>query len=171
MAGSLERRIGLPFLCIVGEPTSMKIVTGHKGKVPREVIFMGSAGHSAAAPGSVNALHLARDLIGMLRHMQDEIAVAGFRSKRFAVRYSTIHVQNLTGGSALNMIPETALLQFEMRHLAGEDVEALLTGIKMPPLGTRQKRGRSSASRQGRLRHRRRCDRCPGRSSPCLRPG
>lgn len=149
MAGSLERTIGLPDLCIVGEPTSMKIVTGHKGKVSRQVTFTGSAGHSAAAPGHVNALHLACDLIGMLRHMQDEIAVTGFQSEAYAVPYSTIHVGNLTGGCALNMIPETAVLQFEIRHLAGEDVEALLARIESAAAGiaakARERRSEASA--------------------------
>lgn len=131
MAGSLERTIGRPDLCIVGEPTSMQIVTGHKGKVSRQVTFTGSAGHSAVAPDHVNALYLACDLIGLLRQLQDEIAKTGFHSAHYAVPYSTIHVGNLTGGSALNMIPETAMLQFEIRHLAGEDVEALLAGIEI----------------------------------------
>jgi acetylornithine deacetylase len=135
MAGSLERTIGRPDLCIVGEPTSMQIVTGHKGKVSRQVAFTGSAGHSAGAPDHVNALHLACDLIGMLRELQDEIAETGFHSARYAVPYSTIHVGNLMGGSALNMIPETAMLQFEIRHLAGEDVEALLARIEIAAAG------------------------------------
>lgn len=130
MVGSLDRTIGRPDLCIVGEPTSMQIVTGHKGKVSQRVTFTGSAGHSAAAPEHVNALHLACDFIGTLRQLQDEIAETGFHSARYAVPYSTIHVGNLKGGSALNMIPETAMLQFEIRHLAGEDVGALLARIE-----------------------------------------
>jgi acetylornithine deacetylase len=130
MARSLDRTIGLPDLCIVGEPTSMQIVTGHKGKVSRQVTFTGSAGHSAAAPGHANALHLACDMLGMLRRLQDEVAETGFHAEQYAVPYSTIHVGNLTGGSALNMIPETAVMQFEIRHLAGEDVEALLDHIE-----------------------------------------
>lgn len=145
MAESLERTIGLPALCIVGEPTSMQIVTGHKGKVSQQVNFKGSAGHSAGAPNHVNALHLACDLIGMLRELQDEIAKTGFHSACYAVPYSTIHVGNLTGGSALNMIPETAMLQFEIRYLAGEDVEALLAGVQNAAAGIAAKARRRRA--------------------------
>lgn len=130
MAESLHRTIGLPDLCIVGEPTSMQIVTGHKGKLSHRVAFTGSAGHSAGAPGHVNALHLACDFIGSLRQFQEGIAKTGLRADGYSVPYSTIHVGNLAGGSALNMIPETALLEFEIRHLAGEDVADLVARIE-----------------------------------------
>lgn len=148
MAGSLDRTIGLPDLCIVGEPTSMQIVTGHKGKVSHRVTCTGSAGHSAAAPDHVNALHLACDFIGTLRQLQDEIAETGIRAEGYAVPYSTIHVGNLSGGSALNMIPETAVLEFEIRHLGGEDIGALLARIETAAAGiaTRARESRSEAS-------------------------
>jgi len=129
MAKSLDRTIGLPDLCIVGEPTAMRIVTGHKGKVSQRVAFTGSAGHSAGAPGHVNALHLACDFVAALRRLQDEIAATGVRAEGYGVPYSTIHVGNLSGGSALNMIPQTAVLEYEIRHLGAEDIEGLLARI------------------------------------------
>ena len=130
MAGSLARTIGLPDLCIVGEPTSMRLVTGHKGKISRRIAFTGSEGHSAGAPLHVNALHLACDAVGALRRLQDRIAQTGPRDADYAVPYSTLHVGSLAGGGALNMIPETATLEFELRHLAAEDVEGLLARIE-----------------------------------------
>jgi len=131
MAGSLHRTIGLPNLCIVGEPTQMRIVSGHKGKVSRRINFRGSAGHSAGAPVHVNALHLACDLVVELRQLQDEIAETGQRAEGYAVPYSTIHVGSLVGGGALNMIPEHATLEFEIRHLAEEDVSGLLDRVDL----------------------------------------
>ena len=129
MVSSLEKTIGLPDLCVVGEPTGMQIVTGHKGKVSRRIEFRGSAGHSAGAPGHVNALHLACDLVSALRVMQEGIAAKGPRAEGYGVPYSTIHVGSLKGGGALNMIPETATLEFEIRHLAEEDIDGLLHRI------------------------------------------
>ena len=129
MAGALDRTIGLPELCIVGEPTSMRIVNGHKGKVSLRVRFTGSAGHSASAPDHVNALHLACDFIGVLRDLQQEIAEKGRKAEGYAVPYSTVHVGNLSGGDALPLIPEAATLEFEIRHIAAEDLDALLGRI------------------------------------------
>ena len=77
MAGSLERTIGRPDLCIVGEPTSMQIVTRPQGQgVAAGSASRGSAGHSAVAPDHVNALHLACDLIGMLRQRRTRLPKA-----------------------------------------------------------------------------------------------
>ncbi|MDF0598253.1 acetylornithine deacetylase [Psychromarinibacter halotolerans] len=130
MIGALDRTIGRPDLCIVGEPTRMQIVSGHKGKTSVRVTFTGSAGHSAQAPHHVNALHLAADLMQALRRLQDEIAKTGLHVDGYAVPHSTIHVGSLSGGTALNMIPETAVLEFEIRHLSGEDVPALLDRVR-----------------------------------------
>lgn len=129
MAGSLDCTIGRPDLCIVGEPTSMQIVTGHKGKISQRVTFTGSAGHSAGAPEHVNALHLACDFVGELRRLQHDICETGVRAQGYAVPYSTVHVGTLSGGAALNMIPESAVLEFEIRHLTGEDIGGLLARL------------------------------------------
>ena len=130
MIGALDRTIGRPDLCIVGEPTRMQIVSGHKGKTSVRVTVTGSAGHSAQAPHHVNALHLAADLMQALRRLQDEIAQTGLHVDGYAVPHSTVHVGSLSGGTALNMIPETAVLEFEIRHLSGEDVPALLDRVR-----------------------------------------
>jgi len=131
MIGSLDQTIGRPALCIVGEPTSMRIVTGHKGKISYRVSVSGSAGHSASAPDHVNALHLACDYVAALRQMQSELAGSGLRADGYTVPYSTIHVGKLSGGSALNMIPEAAIVEFEIRHLAGEDVASLVKRLEV----------------------------------------
>ena len=48
-----------PLLCIVGEPTEMRIATGHKGKIAARALCRGREGHSALAPFALNAIHLA----------------------------------------------------------------------------------------------------------------
>ena len=62
--------------------------------------------------------------------MQDEIVKTGPRANGYAIPYSTIHVGSFSGGSALNMIPEAAALEFEIRHLAEEDVAGLLARVQ-----------------------------------------
>ena len=56
-----------PRMCIVGEPTGMRVATGHKGKMAVEATCIGAEAHSALAPTSVNAIHLACDLIAGIR--------------------------------------------------------------------------------------------------------
>ena len=47
-----------PVACIIGEPTSMRLATGHKGKIALQVVCQGRAGHSALAPRMLNATAL-----------------------------------------------------------------------------------------------------------------
>ena len=129
MIGHLAPTIGLPRGCIVGEPTGMRVATGHKGKAAFRALCHGESGHSALAPHFLNALHLAADFISALRGLQEELARAGARDEAYDIPYSTLHVGRLSGGTALNIVPDRAVLDFELRHLAGEPVDALLERI------------------------------------------
>ncbi|MDD7973090.1 acetylornithine deacetylase [Roseinatronobacter alkalisoli] len=128
-----------PDLCIVGEPTEMRPVPGHKGKVVFHARCRGEAGHSADAPDFVNALHLAADVITALRLMQQEYARDGASDPTFAVPYSTVHAGVMRGGRILNIVPEEAVIEFELRYLPKDNpavfkarlqkrVEAVLRG-------------------------------------------
>lgn len=114
-----------PALCIVGEPTEMQVATGHKGKAAFKAIFHGQSGHSALAPKFTNALHLAADFMGELRGIQAELAEEGPFDTAYEVPYTTLHVGKLSGGTALNIVPALAEMQFEMRTLALQDVSVL----------------------------------------------
>jgi acetylornithine deacetylase len=113
-----------PDLCIVGEPTSMRPAIGHKGKAAFRATCHGTAGHSALAPDFVNALHLAGELLATLRRLQDDYAKSNIRDAAYAIPYSTVHVGRMQGGTALNIVPDRAELEFELRHLAADSLEA-----------------------------------------------
>lgn len=110
-----------PDLCIIGEPTDMRPTLGHKGKAVFQARCKGEAGHSAQAPHFVNALHLAADLIAALRAMQRDYRNHGASDPDYALPYSTVHAGVLQGGRSLNIVPDAALLEFELRHLAQDD--------------------------------------------------
>lgn len=110
-----------PMVCVVGEPTSMQIATGHKGKVALRAACHGVEGHSALAPLALNALHLAGDFMASVRQLQARIKQEGARDEAYDVPYSTLHIGRLEGGKALNIVPHLATLDFEIRHLAGDD--------------------------------------------------
>lgn len=112
-----------PDLCIVGEPTLMRPAIGHKGKAAFRAICRGTAGHSALAPRFVNALHMAADLVAILRALQDGYAAAGHRDDAHDIPYSTVHAGCLQGGTALNIVPDRAELEFELRHLAADSLD------------------------------------------------
>jgi acetylornithine deacetylase len=118
-----------PALCIVGEPTGLKVVHAHKGKVARRVIFTGRGGHSALPHRAANAVLAAARLVAVLGDLADATAKTGLRDEAFDPPYSTIHVGSLHGGTALNLVPERAVVEFEIRDVPGADVVALLAKI------------------------------------------
>lgn len=120
----------LPDLVLVGEPTSMKLGLGHKGKMAFAVRVRGVPRHSAEAPLALNALHIATDFISGLRKLQDEIEVRGSREHCYSVPYATVHVGKLSGGTAVNLVPDQAELLMECRMMAADDPLALVEQIR-----------------------------------------
>ena len=118
-----------PRFCIVGEPTSMRVATGHKGKTAARVTATGRESHSALAPSALNAIHMACDMIGFVREIQAEIAQDGVRDDGFDVPYTTLHVGVIEGGVALNIVPNRARFDFEIRNLPGQDPDAILARL------------------------------------------
>ncbi|MBL9055574.1 MAG: acetylornithine deacetylase [Rhodobacteraceae bacterium] len=119
-----------PRFCIVGEPTAMQVATGHKGKVALRATCVGREGHSALAPLALNALHLAADFIGVIRGVQARIASEGPFDGDYDVPYTTVHAGKMNGGVQVNIVPNTAVIDFEIRSLAGVDVEALIAELR-----------------------------------------
>lgn len=112
-----------PSLCIVGEPTAMAVATGHKGKTAFRAMCKGLEGHSALAPMALNALHLGCDYVAGLRAIQADIEAQGDRDGDYDVPYSTVHVGKMSGGVALNIVPNNCVVDFEVRNLATEATE------------------------------------------------
>jgi acetylornithine deacetylase len=119
-----------PRFCIVGEPTGMQVATGHKGKVALRATCVGREGHSALAPLALNALHLAGDFLGAVRRVQAEVAATGLKDGDYDVPYTTLHVGKMQGGVQVNIVPNHATLDFEIRSLAGEDVAGLIRRLE-----------------------------------------
>ncbi|KIC09224.1 acetylornithine deacetylase [Leisingera sp. ANG-M1] len=130
MLERLAPLIGQPRACFVGEPTEMEVAIGHKGKAALRAVCHGQSGHSALAPNFTNALHLAGDFLAELRTLQEDFAANGARDTAYAVPYSTVHAGKMSGGTALNIVPDRAELTFEYRHLAADRGADILARIQ-----------------------------------------
>ncbi len=120
-----------PSMCIVGEPTSMSIATGHKGKTALKAECIGVEAHSALAPTGTNAIHLACDLINEIRIMQKEIAEKGYKDDDYDIAYTTLHVGKISGGIVLNIVPNHTSVDFEIRNLVQDDPSIIIEKLKV----------------------------------------
>lgn len=126
----LEQAPVRPGFVIVGEPTALEVATGHKGKRGLRATFTGREGHSALAPLACNALHLAADFITVLREEQAKIEAEGPRDGDYDIPYTTLHAGRISGGVALNIVPNHAEVDYEIRNLAQDDADEILARIE-----------------------------------------
>lgn len=117
-----------PALCIIGEPTEMRPVYGHKGKLAMRCTVQGHACHSAYAPEGVNAIEYAARLINKLSELGETLAHK--QDSRFSPPYSTLQVGTIHGGAALNIVPEACQFDFEIRHLPDTQVDTLVGELR-----------------------------------------
>lgn len=123
MLAELQKRPHKPRLCLIGEPTELKPVLGHKGKLAMRCEVRGAACHSAYAPYGVNAIEYAAQLIGQLGTIAARLAHPDQHDPRFDPPFSTVQTGVIKGGRALNIVPAECEFDFEVRALPDFDAQ------------------------------------------------
>ncbi|RAU45061.1 MULTISPECIES: acetylornithine deacetylase [unclassified Pseudomonas] len=121
LLSELEQRSVKPLLCIIGEPTELKPVLGHKGKLAMRCDVHGAACHSAYAPQGVNAIEYAAELIGELGRIGTTLRAPELHDTRFDPPFTTVQTGVISGGKALNIVPADCRFDFEVRALPAHD--------------------------------------------------
>lgn len=119
-----------PAMCIVGEPTELLPVIGHKGKYSFRADVHGLECHSSLAPAGVNAVEYGAELVTFLRRMARRAREEGPFDDLYDVGHTTVHTGVMQGGTAVNIVPQECSLDFEFRYIAKDDPEALLAEIR-----------------------------------------
>jgi acetylornithine deacetylase len=125
LAPLMQREVR-PAAAIIGEPTGMQVINAHKGKLSMRAEVTGFACHSAYAPEGVNAALAAARLAAKLGEIAERKIAHGPFDTAYDVAHTTVHVGVLDGGTALNIVPASATLEFEVRNLPGDDPHALV---------------------------------------------
>ncbi|CAM3046443.1 acetylornithine deacetylase [Legionella steigerwaltii] len=114
-----------PKACIVGEPTSMQPVIGHKGIQCYRCQIHGVAAHSSLTPQGCNAIEHAASLITYLRNIAHQFKSQGHHDGAYDVPYTTISTNLIQGGNAYNTIPSLCEFVFEIRNLVADNPDEL----------------------------------------------
>jgi acetylornithine deacetylase len=109
-----------PSIAIIGEPTEMKIVVGHKGIASYETTFQGIEGHSSDPERGINAIEHAARFIAFLETLQTSVKVK--QDSSFHPPHTTIHVGVIRGGTARNIIPRSCYVNWEIRPIIEQDL-------------------------------------------------
>jgi len=115
-------RLGVrPTTCIVGEPTGMRVISGHKSINLLELTVHGVAAHSSLTSQGVNAIEYASRAIGFIRSLAEEFRQQGPYDEAYDVPYTTASVNLVDGGTAGNIVADRCTAQFEFRSIAAVD--------------------------------------------------
>jgi acetylornithine deacetylase len=120
----LTRTIPPPRVCVVGEPTRLRVADRHKGKLALRISVRGRACHSSHASEGVNAVEYAARLIVELRRLAGELENAE-HDERFAVPYATVSTGPIRGGVSLNIVPDECVFEVEIRVLPGQEADGV----------------------------------------------
>lgn len=126
LVDEIVRRGLTPRGCVVGEPTSMRIVRGHKSMNVFRVDVRGVAAHSSLTPQGENAVVAAAELVRFVQGVADELRERGPFDDGYVVPFTTVSVNRIDGGIAINTIPAECTVHFEFRALTTVDHEALV---------------------------------------------
>ncbi|SFE89194.1 acetylornithine deacetylase [Sulfitobacter brevis] len=127
LARQLAKRHDRPALAIIGEPTEMRVIEGHKGCCEYSTHFTGREGHGSLPHLGVNAVEYAVRYITRLMQLADELKTRAPAGSAFDPPHSTINVGALHGGVAHNVIPGLATVDWDMRPVQGKDFTHIKT--------------------------------------------
>ena len=127
MIAELQKRGLTPEHCIVGEPTSMRMVVAHKGIHTFRCAVHGKAAHSSLTPQGVNAIEYAAKLIVFINELAGRLKARYDTDPDYDVPFSTLSVNTIAGGIAANIVPQLCEFEFDYRnlpHMSPADITA-----------------------------------------------
>ena len=133
-AGAMIERMatGIPALrlAIVGEPSLMRIITGHKGSSNYEVTVRGHEAHSSLVNNGISANMVAVRLMGELLEIAQQLEESAEPDNGFDPPQATLTIGRMEGGTAANILAGHARFVFDLRCPPGIDPEAVLAPFR-----------------------------------------
>ncbi len=126
MIAEIADKLPMPSAVIVGEPTNMKVINGHKGIGSFRVHVKGYTTHSSQTDRGVSAVEAAAALIGKVSSMRALRAKAADPSCPFDPPYSTMTVNVVRGGTQLNIMAGEAMFEWDLRIIPGDSREEII---------------------------------------------
>ncbi|MBC7137762.1 MAG: acetylornithine deacetylase [Defluviimonas sp.] len=125
MVEEMAASLPAPEAVIVGEPSMMKVVTGHKGSTAFKVHVKGFEVHSSIMHTGVNAIMEAAKLIcwANAQNAANRARTPGPRAAAFVPPWTTLHVGTIAGGTAHNITAGECRMGLDVRVVPGEEIE------------------------------------------------
>lgn len=126
MIAEIARELPSPAAVVVGEPTEMVVVSGHKGIATWNVTVTGHEAHSSLIHLGASANMVAVRLMQQLADLADRLAGEGDPHGPFCPHHATLTIGQMNGGTAVNILARECRFAFDLRTLPGQEPEAIL---------------------------------------------
>lgn len=123
LVAELAARGITPDIAIIGEPTEMRVIEGHKGCFEYSTHFTGLEGHGSAPDAGVNAAEYAARYVAKLLDLREALKTRAPVHSAFDPPWTTINVGRISGGVAHNVIVGKADVDWEMRPVQTSDAD------------------------------------------------
>ncbi|WP_028605714.1 acetylornithine deacetylase [Ottowia thiooxydans] len=127
---AMKERDLTPAMCVVGEPTSMRIVQSHKGSRNYRCCVKGKAAHASMANEGVNAIHYAASVISKIEELADTLQTQKFPETGYDTPYDMLQTSLIEGGMARNIVPSQCNFTFGYRYLPQSDPDKIFSQIE-----------------------------------------
>ncbi|HYQ92660.1 MAG TPA: acetylornithine deacetylase, partial [Candidatus Competibacteraceae bacterium] len=123
---ALLENVPRPAAVIVGEPTTMQLVTAHKGITTLRTRVLGHEAHSSQTHRGVSAVMTSARLITFLDDLARHWQEVRPRDPGFEPDFTTVHVGVIRGGTAVNIISRHCEFIWDIRNIPGDEPRNLL---------------------------------------------
>ncbi|MEW9835095.1 acetylornithine deacetylase [Mesorhizobium marinum] len=118
-----------PSVAIIGEPTEMRVIEGHKGCYEYTTEFVGLEGHGSQPELGVNAVEYAVRYVSRLLEIREGMKDRAPVDSRFVPPWTTLQVGCFNGGAARNVIAGHCAVEWEFRPVQAPDVDFIKTAM------------------------------------------
>ena len=125
----IARELPRPALVVVGEPTSMEVVSGHKGIGVWRVTVTGREAHSSRTDLGVSAVMGAARLMGELNAIAERLTREADPASIFLPKGPTLTIGTVAGGTAGNILARQCVFVFDLRGLPDDGSHQALHGF------------------------------------------
>jgi acetylornithine deacetylase len=117
----IKKAVPKPRAVIVGEPTGMKVVSAQKGITDVRTVVTGHETHSSQTHRGVSAVMVASGLIQYIQSLAADTAAKGPHDHHFEPHHTTISVNVIEGGTAVNIMAGHCAFQWDIRSLPSDN--------------------------------------------------
>jgi acetylornithine deacetylase len=126
MIADIKQKLPAPSAVIVGEPTMMKVIDGHKGIASFRTTVTGVTTHSSQTERGVSAVEAAARLIAKIADMREARKASADPQSPFEPPYTTMTVNVVRGGTQLNIMAGSCSFDWDCRVIPGDSAAAAL---------------------------------------------